>query len=214
MNIVLDFSCRNTVLFSVITPGDGKDLKASADNTMYWKIPFSHTCWQIFIYIWCHDKVSFADRKESILTEIFRITCSTWMQPEWGSIRIILLLWYWGPWFPHGFQQKPLLSEEPLLLGSKALFALVAMGFYPKQVAGSWLQWWEVRLPRVSRPAAFSFAALLLSLRDLEVLKQLLYTINYIISLSENQKHMRHNCNIWPLSKGRAVNMNLWEMRK
>lgn len=35
LNIVLVFSCRNTELFSVFTPGDGKDFKASADNTMY-----------------------------------------------------------------------------------------------------------------------------------------------------------------------------------
>lgn len=138
LNIVLVFSCRNTELFSVFTPGDGKDFKASADNTMYWKIPFSHTCWQILIYIWCHDKVSFADWKEGILTEIFWLTCSTWIQPDWGSICIILLLWHWVLWLSHGFQQKPLLSEEPLLLERKALFAsnpLVAMGFYPKQVS-------------------------------------------------------------------------------
>lgn len=183
------------MLFSVFTPGDGKDFKASADNTMHWKIPFSHTCWQILIYIWCHDKVSFVVLEEGILTEIFWITCSTWMQLERGSIRIILLLWYWGLWFPHGFQEKPLLTEEPLLLESKALFAsrhLLPWAFtQSKLVPRSQLQWWEVRLPRVSRPAAVSFAALLLSLRELEVLKRLLYTINYITWLLENQKHMR-----------------------
>lgn len=172
---------------------------------MYWKIPFSHTCWQILIYIWCHDKVSFADWKEGILTEIFWITCSTWMQPEWGSIRIILLVWYRGLWVPHFSRNHCFPKSHCSLKASMCFFPVLLLPWVfslSKLVARSQLQPWEVRLLRVSRPAFFSFcstAAVIKGPRSPQT-ASVYHQLHHMIA-RKSKAYERHNCNTWPLSK-------------
>lgn len=172
---------------------------------MYWKIPFSHTCWQILIYIWCHDKVSFADWKEGILTEIFWITCSTWMQPEWGSIRIILLVWYRGLWVPHFSRNHCFPKSHCSLKASMCFLPVLLLPWVfsqSKLVPRSQLQPWEVRLPRVSRPAVFSFcstAAVIKGPRSPQT-ASVYHQLHHMIA-RKSKAYERHNCNTRPLSK-------------